>query len=241
MMRYAGLLIAAAAAFSASSARSEVLFANGFDAENGGTPVSGYTSFDGLTVARGPINLIGSGSLGVTCVGGTGQCVELFGARSSVGSLVSSRSYSFAAGDTITFSFDISGNQRNRFADDFFAAVDFLNGPTLLTAYGVNGNNSGPSSRSQIAILQGLVGNDPFSTRSIYFTAAEAGALSFFVGAGYDPAGGVIVDNLRLERQTAGAPVAPVPEPSTWAQMLAGLGMVGYGMRRRKRLQFGVA
>ena len=33
-----------------------------------------------------------------------------------------------------------------------------------------------------------------------------------------------------------GAPVAPVPEPATWAMMLVGFGAVGFGLRRRKAL-----
>jgi hypothetical protein len=31
------------------------------------------------------------------------------------------------------------------------------------------------------------------------------------------------------------APIAPVPEPETWAMMLAGLGLLGLSLRRRKR------
>jgi hypothetical protein len=29
--------------------------------------------------------------------------------------------------------------------------------------------------------------------------------------------------------------LAPVPEPSTWAMMLAGFGMVGFGLRTRRK------
>lgn len=36
------------------------------------------------------------------------------------------------------------------------------------------------------------------------------------------------------------APASAVPEPATWAMLLAGFGMVGYGMRRR-RVTFGPA
>lgn len=46
------------------------------------------------------------------------------------------------------------------------------------------------------------------------------------------------VDFLRLDITTTGA----VPEPSTWAMMLAGFGMIGFGMRRsRKRLRTAAA
>ena len=48
---------------------------------------------------------------------------------------------------------------------------------------------------------------------------------------------GVVVLDYDVELQVAGAPVAAVPEPGTWALMLLGFGFVGGVMRSAKRKQ----
>lgn len=48
---------------------------------------------------------------------------------------------------------------------------------------------------------------------------------------------GVVVLDYDVELQVAGAPVAAVPEPATWALMLLGFGFVGGAMRAAKRKQ----
>ena len=80
--------------------------------------------------------------------------------------------------------------------------------------------------------------------------------LSYFEGSGTFDIGVTVSDrqfeqlagqNIDFSRQLGGAPffgnyrlvidydeVPAIPEPSTWALMLAGFGMVGYAMRRRK-------
>lgn len=63
------------------------------------------------------------------------------------------------------------------------------------------------------------------------FIAANPGAEVFTVGATFaNAAGGV--DVIQAARFTGG--VAPIPEPETYALMLAGLGVVGFVARRRK-------
>jgi hypothetical protein len=44
-------------------------------------------------------------------------------------------------------------------------------------------------------------------------------------------------DIARLHKLTVYAPVTPVPEADTWAMLMAGLGLVGYTVRRRARPQ----
>ena len=234
-MRFAGLLIAAAAAVSAPAAHAEILFANNFDAEHGGVPVANYTGFDGLTVVGGPINLVGPWAPVLRCVGDKGQCIELYGTPKLPASFQSTTSYSFAAGDTVTLSFDVSGNQIGLNSQTLFDGFNFTSGPTKITRSTVNGLEQGPGTVTQIALSQSVWSRNPFSTKSISFTAAQEGAISFFIGGYYFGTGGLILDNLRLQREPSGlAPVAAVPEPATWAMMLIGLGAVGGSLRRRK-------
>jgi hypothetical protein len=59
---------------------------------------------------------------------------------------------------------------------------------------------------------------------------SEAGNL-FLIGAAFDPATGN--DSFKLKSVTFTKAPA-VPEPATWAMMIAGIGAVGVSMRRRK-------
>ena len=44
----------------------------------------------------------------------------------------------------------------------------------------------------------------------------------------YDTKGGLGIDNITV------SPISPVPEPGTYAMLLAGLGLVGFMARRRQ-------
>ena len=59
---------------------------------------------------------------------------------------------------------------------------------------------------------------------SMKFTLAQAGDVKFFI---YD-------DHLTDNRGGVSLSVAAVPEPATWAMLIAGFGLVGMAARRRK-------
>lgn len=69
-----------------------------------------------------------------------------------------------------------------------------------------------------------------FNSAARTFTANESGdfALSF-IGSAF-PAKDVAIDRVFLAQTGA------VPEPATWALMLAGFGLVGFAMRRRNKV-----
>ncbi len=64
-----------------------------------------------------------------------------------------------------------------------------------------------------------------WSTISDSFTAAPGSTLTFAAEGVSDSLGGY-VDNITL---------SAVPEPTTWAMMLLGVGMVGFGLRNSRR------
>jgi len=69
---------------------------------------------------------------------------------------------------------------------------------------------------------------------SYTFTANRTAdyVLNFAFLSGPTPAKDVLLDGVSIT-------TAPVPEPATWAMMIAGLGMVGFAMRRRAtKVQF---
>jgi hypothetical protein len=60
------------------------------------------------------------------------------------------------------------------------------------------------------------------------FARAESDIRSFSLAGGYIGLRSLAVDGV----------LAPVPEPSTWAMLLLGFGVIGAGMRRRRRPAF---
>ena len=66
---------------------------------------------------------------------------------------------------------------------------------------------------------------DPFNTFSLIFTPTETNRYSFGFTTNSNDNVGALLDNVS---------VTAVPEPETYALMLAGLGLIGFSARRRK-------
>lgn len=156
---------------------------------------------------KGTVDIIPSGSYGIGCVGGTGNCVDLDGSSGASGMLVSP-TLSLTGGTTYVASFDLSGNQRipgqvDGVATSFGAASSFYS----------------------------VLGTSPFTLETLTFTPTASGAyhLSFLDTSANNV--GAILDSVKVV--TAGA-VSAVPEPSTYALMIAGLGALAFASRRRR-------
>lgn len=70
-------------------------------------------------------------------------------------------------------------------------------------------------------------GSTNWMLNTVSFSLSAPGSLRFAAIGTSDSLGGYIED----------VSLAAVPEPATWAMMLIGVGVVGFGMRRRKTLQ----
>ena len=115
----------------------------------------------------------------------------------------------------VLFDVDLAGVG---FDAGFFNAV----GSTGITAFSRTGALLGTVSNTGLGIeFLGLVTADG--------SEQIAGVFLDLVGA--EPAG-FAIDSLRFGRR---GQVTPIPEPATWALMIAGFGLAGAAMRRRAR------
>lgn len=224
--------VAAATLLLSSAAGATTLYSNNFDAENGGNTALNYTGFSGLTVTTGTVDIVKSGDYGIVCAGGSGACVDLDGSTNQAGEITSG-SYAFNTGDSVTFSFDLSGNQRIGGSDNFHAAFVF-GANTLMTSYNLGGawgpaNVFNNISTTFVSTSSSISGNS-FANYSINFVAGQSGTVAFKLGGGSGNNIGPIADNLDLNLNGG------VPEPATWAMMILGFGAAGSIIRRRRAL-----
>ena len=223
----------------AAPASASVGYSNGFVGETGGVSQLNYTGFSGLTVTDGTVDLVRSGDYGITCAGGAGSCVDLDGSTGNAG-LTSSNSFAFNAGDRVALSFLFSGNQRGGANDAFHIQFDF-SGPVSGT-WGrestVFGSASFGAFSGAIGLFRDITSIPPgfgMSDYSLFFIADNAGAASFSFQDGGNDNVGIVIDNVSLDIG------APVPEPSTWAMMILGFGVVGAASRRRRTARVAAA
>jgi PEP-CTERM motif len=211
-------------------AQASVVFTDNFNAENGGNTALNYTSFANFASSGGGfVDLVKTGDFGIACAGGSGACVDLDGSPGP-GQLTSIASFSFNAGDTIRLSYSLSGNQRVGGPDQWYSGFSF-GSSTTLNGYGFNyfgsditvGNFVTTSINTSTATVLG----NGFTTKSLFFTAGNAGSLKFFIGTNSADNIGPILDNVSLDIGAA------VPEPATWAMMILGFGVIGMSLRRR--------
>ena len=137
---------------------------------------------------------------------GSGKYIDLDGSTNDAGIL--SRTLSLVGGTQYIASFDLAGNHRSA---------------TLETVTGIFGVGLGNVSASF-----SLAQNVGWTTYSLVFTptATDNYVLSFSNSGGDNI--GMLLDNVKVV-------TAPVPEPETYAMMLAGLGLLGLMARRRKQ------
>jgi len=238
------LWLAAPAFLAAGSAHAATVLSDGFDAEGGATTILNYGTYTNFNVSDGTVDQIHTGGYGITCIGGTGGCVDLDGTTDNGATMTTKSAYAFNAGDVVTLSIWLSGNQRGGAADEFSFGFNITSGTTDflgVTESGVFGPGTVVIGDIGTGLFLGsgrpngtlgLVGADePFTNYTISFTAGTSGTLTAFVATDSADDIGPILDNFELD---IGAP--GVPEPASWAMMIAGFALAGAALRSRKAL-----
>ncbi len=134
------------------------------------------------------------------------------------------------------YSIDMLGTPGPGFLSQSFSVVA---GQRYNLSFDMARNSSGPAGQGVAVSFGGVAGNfystaaasNTLSSNTLSFTAASTGlaTLSFAsaakAGTPLDKFSGAVIDNVSV--------MAAVPEPETYAMLLAGLGLMGF-LRRRK-------
>ena len=135
------------------------------------------------------------------------------------------------------YSIDMLGTPGPGFLSQSFSVVA---GQRYNLSFDMARNSSGPAGQGVAVSFGGVAGNfystaaasnTLYSSNTLSFTAATTGlaTLSFAsaakAGTPFDNFSGAVIDNVSV--------MAAVPEPETYAMLLAGLGLMGF-LRRRK-------
>ncbi len=202
---------AVAAALLAAPAQAGIIFPDNFDADS----ASSVLNFNGLinwTVSGGTIDYIRSGGFGISCVGGTGGCLDMDGSTRDAGRITTRQVFDFDDGVEYTFELMLSGNQRGGASD--------------TVTYGLISVDTGFESTLSAGPL---APSAPFATFSGSLLGQNfTGNWRFFIeGAGGDNIGAILDNVVLRDNRTAN-----VPEPATL--LLSGLALLAAGAVRRR-------
>jgi hypothetical protein len=207
------LLALAASVALAAPAHATIIFSDGFEGETATTSELNYNSFQNWDVTDGTVDLIREPNNFVIACSEGSFCVDLNGSTGDPGIFSTKQTFTFNANDLITVKFDVSGSQRSGLDGVVVALLPDDPSGTVLANYFE------------------LTFNDGFFEGKLGPAALDAGVGYKLAFAGNDPDPdniGLVIDNVSLD-------VSAVPEPASWAMMIAGFGLVGGALRTRRR------
>jgi len=203
------------------------VFSDNFDAEPVPTPpgwVPDYNSFANFFVEDGTVDLLGPAN--PFLLTGTGNFVDLDGSTNNGGILETIPQFNFSAGSTVTLNILAAGNERGG-TDTLFAGFRFFT-PRNVDNVMLSGFTSFQEPDSPTQELLGIVSlpsNAPYQTYSISFHAPVSGRVTALIGTDSADNVGPLLDAVSF---------AAVPEPASWALTIAGFGLMGAALRRRR-------
>lgn len=215
--------VAAAAALTLAQGAVAATLLN--DDFSGDAPALSVTSLANFSVA-GTVDVVGAKNpYGIVT---SKNVVDLDGTPGP--GALTSNSFAFGKSSRVTLTFVLGGAQRGSIADQFKAGFTF--GDTIrIKHYTLGGSfgavDDGTYDVSSIANFANIAGAAPFQTYSLSFISTSANSLRINIGTDSADNIGPLLSNVRLD-------VAAVPEPASWALMIAGFGLVGVAARRRR-------
>ena len=235
----------------ATSANAKQLWYGTFDGAYGGATVENVGGPDQevgkfLVIGSGHTNLYKSGEGGVNCGAGFTSCMSLEASDLTGGTIttldlsnsMSGSQFRVLNGDTVTVSFELSGNQRS--ADpttlDRFAASLFYDPPVDLGVVTRGGPWTSvlpfdPPFGFGVGFASRIAAGAGFQTYSLSFVAPEDMNFAFQIRS-LAPTPN---DGLGPILRSVSVDVLSVaPEPTSWALMLMGFGGLGAVLRRRR-------
>ena len=207
-------------------------FFDDFEDETAGGTILNYSGFANWTVSDGTVDLIRSGEFGITCRTGN-YCVDLDGSTGDAGVLTLSAPIAIGPGDVVDIVSWISGNQRGGGNDSVDIRLILkpevpVTGFQFLTESGYTLPVDFPGGLGLAIIPRSIEPGAPFTNFGFRFTAGGATTLTLqFLPLDGDNIG-AILDDVSIRVTPA------IPEPATWAMLIAGFGLVGAAARRRR-------
>jgi hypothetical protein len=227
----------AAMALGAGAAQATQVFSDNFNSENGAAAANPYTNFANWTVSAGVFTVVE----GSRCDGGSGGCIGLdgHGGGPVANEFNTTSSFSYGAGAVVTLSYAIAGSHADCSScandDEYEAGFLFGNIPTTINNVTVDGQNDGSFNETTGIDLFGtgspIPRTDPWTNHTISFTATNAGSVQIDLRSYSVDGIGPLLDNVSLDVTGGG-----VPEPASWALMIAGFGLAGGALRRRRAM-----
>ncbi len=223
------LLPLAALAPATPAAAVTTLFEDDFNAEH---PRLAKTSALAKWTVAGNVDLVAEiNPFGITQC--PGVCVDLDGTTGP--GRITSIPIAFTAGQLLTLTFDVSGNQRNAGPDDFLFTVTFGQ-PTDITGFkgfgAIDMSQVTPGDYTGLLSLgtygESLPGSRALRTYGLRWTPQNSGTMQLSFSTTSADNIGPILDNVLV------AQTAVIPEPASWAMLIAGFGLVGAAARRRR-------